>query len=86
MSTRSSPRSAATYQITVKGYLGDEWAAYFDFLEVEHRVKPDGAALTCLTGRLVDQAALHGTLQNLYGLGLELVSFQIVPGDEGLIE
>ena len=35
--------------------------------------------VTELTGRLLDQAALHGVLSTLYELGLPLVSLECTP-------
>ncbi len=64
------------YQICVKGHLGDEWEGYFDALKIERSRLVDGTAVTTLTGPFVDQAALQGTLQSLYGLGLGLISLQ----------
>ena len=63
---------AAHYQIRVKGALDQEWSAWFDGLEIVAL----GDGETLLTGRLEDQAALHGLLQKVYNLGLPLVSIQ----------
>jgi len=40
----------------------------------------DGPSVTTLTG-LVDQAALHGLLRQLYSLGVPLISVNCVGGD-----
>ena len=68
----------AVYQICIKGHLGDEWEGYFEALQIERSRLADGTAVTILTGPLADQAALQGTLQGLYGLGLALVSLKPV--------
>lgn len=62
----------AMYQITVQGKLDEAWAGYFDTLEI----LPQPGNQTVLTGPLPDQAALQGTLQKLYSLGLPLVSVE----------
>jgi hypothetical protein len=62
----------ARYQIRVKGALDQEWSAWFDGLEIVAL----GDGETLLTGRLEDQAALHGLLQKVYNLGLPLISVQ----------
>ena len=40
----------------------------------------DGLSVTTLTG-IVDQAALHGLLRQLYSLGLPLISVNCIEGD-----
>jgi hypothetical protein len=61
-----SPR----YEIRLKGHLEARWAASFDGLVL--RPEPDGT--TVLRGPVVDQAALHGVLQQIRDLGLPLLS------------
>jgi hypothetical protein len=36
---------------------------------------------TVLTGRIIDQPHLHGILERINGLGLELLSVQALPND-----
>ena len=61
------------YQITVKEYLEDSWAAWFDGLTISHA--PDGA--TTLAGSIRDQSALYGLIDKARDLGLTLV--RVVP-------
>ena len=61
------------YQITVKEYLEDSWAAWFDGLTISHA--PDGA--TTLAGPVRDQSALYGLIDKARDLGLTLV--RVVP-------
>ena len=49
--------------------------AWFDGLELHH--EDDGT--TCFRGPVADQAALHGVLERMRGIGLPLVS--VVPVD-----
>ncbi|MBI5869383.1 MAG: hypothetical protein HZB44_00250 [Actinobacteria bacterium] len=58
------------YQIRVKGHLGREWNDWFEGLTIT--LEDDGDSL--LTGRIVDQAALHGLLKKIRDLGMTLVS------------
>jgi hypothetical protein len=58
-----------SYRIVVRGRLSERFAAAFEGLEVE-----PGAALTELSGPFEDQAQLHGVLDRLSDLGIELVS------------
>jgi hypothetical protein len=56
------------YEITVKGRIGSSLAEAFDGLTVtEH------SSETALRGQIVDQAALHGVLELIESLGLELL-------------
>ncbi len=59
-----------TYEFTVRGEIGDHFAVVFDGMRVE-RI-PGG---TVLTGPVLDQAHLHGVIEQIQDLGLELVSF-----------
>ena len=60
------------YQITVKEYLEDSWAAWFDGLTIYHA--PDGA--TTLEGSIRDQSALYGLIDKARDLGLTLVAIR----------
>ena len=58
------------YEIRLSGRLHERWDAWFDGLTVTH--EEDGT--TVISGRLPDQAALHGLLQRVRDLGLPLIS------------
>ncbi len=67
------------YQIHIKGHLDEHWMRWFEGLEVTQH--PDGE--TVISGAM-DQAALHGILNRIRDLGLELISVQRYPtGNEG---
>jgi len=66
------PDQAAVYVIQVYGQIDEYWQSYFDDFDIEI-VGEGRTALTTITGRLMDQAALQGILQHLYGLGLVLL-------------
>ncbi len=56
--------------IRIKGHLDPSWQDWFEGLEmVQER---DGTTL--FSGPLQDQAALHGVLTKMHGLGLTLLS------------
>ena len=57
------------YRIVVTGRLTPRFAAAFDGLVVEEDGPP---GRTGLVGRFADQAALHGMLDRLWALGIEL--------------
>jgi hypothetical protein len=68
--TAARPAGSTTYEIRVRGHLGDSWAAWFDGLSIAN--EDDGTCV--IRGPIVDQAALHGLLQKLRDLGLPLES------------
>lgn len=71
--TRTSsvqPNQPMTYQIRLTGHLGQQWGDWFDGLTITLEENGD----TVLTGKVVDQAALHGLLKKVRDLGMPLVS------------
>ena len=65
------------YEIRLKGHLDARWANRFEGLTIT--LEEDGNTL--LTGRVIDQAALHGLLKKVRDLGMPLVSVNFVnPG------
>mgnify|MGYP001044036683 CR=1 FL=1 len=57
------------YHIRVKGHLDTKWAEWFEGFAMAAR--EDGHTL--LSGPVADQAALHGVLDKLNSLGLDLL-------------
>jgi hypothetical protein len=57
------------YRVVVRGRLSDHLASCFEHLELETR-----AGETSLTGTFADQAQLHGLLEQVRDLGIQLVS------------
>jgi hypothetical protein len=74
MSGRQRTRKA--YRIVVRTEIGERFAAAFEGMDV--RI---GEGRTVITGEVVDQSHLHGILDRINALGLELVSLQ--PLSEG---
>lgn len=64
------------YRLVLRGELGEPFGFLFEGMQMD-RV----AGTTVLTGDVVDQTHLHGLLERVRELGLELVS--IGPADEG---
>ena len=58
------------YEIRVKGHLDETWADWFDGMTITHEYNGE----TRLNGSLPDQAALHGVLNRLRNLGVQLIS------------
>ncbi len=70
--------SQATYRIRIAGPLDCNWSGRFGDMSISNEVTCDGSTLSVLTGPLVDQAALFGVLNKLYGLGFPLVSVECI--------
>jgi hypothetical protein len=71
------PDQPMVYQIRIKGHLGRDWADWFEGLTITL----EDSGETLLTGPVVDQAALHGLLKKVRGLGMPLLSVNSVrPG------
>jgi hypothetical protein len=59
------------YRLVLRGELGEPFGFLLDGMKID-RV----AGTTVLTGRVIDQAHLHGLIQRTQDLGLELISIQ----------
>ncbi len=69
--------SPQSYRIVVDGRLNVRFAAAFDDM-AQHQ---DGA-VTVLSGDFVDQAHLHGLLDQIRGLGIQITSFAVTGNQE----
>ena len=79
MNTPSQDRGPHTgwYHILVEGHLAPRWATRFDAMTLT----PQDDGTTLIQGPVVDQAALHGLLQQVRDTGLALVSVALLdPG------
>ncbi len=66
--------AASNYEFRIRGRLSDPVLARFDMLE------PDAARIeTILHGPIRDQAELHGILEQVQSLGLELLEVRRLP-------
>lgn len=66
------------YQIRVKGLLDDAWVCRFDGLTLTAEEHGAGPPTTLLVGPIPDQAALHGILERIRDLNLQLLMVQRV--------
>jgi hypothetical protein len=71
---RSRKDAGKAYRIVMRGELSERYAAAFEGMEMETKT-----GQTVLTGQVMDQTQLHGILDRIGGLGLELVSVQSAP-------
>ena len=67
-------------QICVIGQVDADWSEWFDGLTISNT--RSGEAM--ISGDIVDQAALHGTLHKIRDLNLALIS--VIKVDSGLVE
>ena len=61
----------ATYRIVVRGELDARFAYLFNGMQME-RVE----GTTVMTGKVIDQAQLHGYIERFEELGLELLTVE----------
>ena len=74
-STNSGPsRDIHRYEIIVRGELSEHFALGFEGIDLKIKDRQT----TLLAGEIVNQARLHGLLNCLSDLGLELLSFKAV--------
>jgi hypothetical protein len=67
------------YEIRVRGILDERWSDSFGGLTV----RAEGTDVTVVAGVVLDQAALHGVLKQIFNLGLTLLSVnRIAQGPE----
>jgi hypothetical protein len=74
------------YKIVVKGELTKRFAGAFADMNMEAK-----RGQTIITGQVVDQSHLYGILDNISGLGLQLVTVQALPegalgGDDAALD
>jgi hypothetical protein len=65
------------YQIRIKGHLDSQWTDWFEGMTITLEDNGD----TLLTGKVIDQAALHGLIKKVRDLGMPLVS--VTPVEPG---
>jgi hypothetical protein len=68
------------YKICVIGQVDADWSEWFDGLTISNT----GSGETMISGELVDQAALHGTLNKIRNLNVALIS--VIKVDSGPVE
>jgi hypothetical protein len=71
---RTRKGTGTVYRIVVRGELSGRYAIAFEGLEMETET-----GRTILTGKVIDQPHLHGIIDRISGLGLDLVSLEPCP-------
>ena len=70
--------SPITYEIRVEGLIDELWAEWFEGMRIDYA----NDAETILLGELKDQTALHGVLDRIRDLGLNLISLKRIDGSQ----
>ena len=74
MGKQTMRKSTGTvYRIVVRSELSDKYAVAFEGMEMETK-----GGETILTGEIIDQPHLYGILDRINGLGLRLLSVQVL--------
>ena len=68
--------SPARYRISVRGYLEGSWTRRLGGMEITTAGDPGQDQVTTLDGWLMDQAALLGVLNALFGMHMPLLSVE----------
>jgi hypothetical protein len=71
---RARKGTGKVYRIVVRGELSGRYSLAFEGMEMETE-----AGRTILTGQIIDQPHLHGIIERISGLGLDLVSLGPCP-------
>ena len=77
MTKQQTWHSPELYQIKVKGRLGSQWSDWFAGMTIESE-----GVVTTISGKVADQAALHGLLVRVRDLGLTLISVERLDADK----
>lgn len=69
------------YRLVLRGELGEPFGFLFEGMQMDVV-----AGTTVLTGTVIDQTRLHGLLERVQELGLELVSIGPADGEQMMTE
>ena len=75
---QESGAGVSSYRIVVKGHLSGSFAVAVD-PAMTHIEDGDN---TALTGRFVDQSQLIGMINHLHGLGMQIVSCEVIDDEQ----
>jgi hypothetical protein len=70
--------SPMSYEIRVEGLIDGRWAEWFNGMAITYADERE----TVLIGGLQDQTALHGVLERIRDLGLNLISVRRIDGTQ----
>jgi hypothetical protein len=64
----------AFYRIQVHGLVDERMRDWFEDMQVTTESREEGKVISCLSGMVADQAALHGILDRIYTFGYMILS------------
>ena len=73
-----SLNSQNNYEIKVYGQVDDSWLVFFGEAKVHVEVLADNSQVTTFSDVIMDQAGLVGLIRRLHGLGIVLISLQLI--------
>ncbi len=76
--TQYSLAAPATFELQLLGYLDASWSEELEGAQIDHASLSDESPVTIVTARVIDQAALTGIVNRLYGLGFPLISIEFL--------
>ena len=68
----------ASYRVRVKGHLDDSWSSRLGGMVLTRAFTSDNQPMTILIGKLLDQAALSGVMNALYGERLSVFAVELL--------
>jgi len=71
--TQEKESPGAFYKIRVEGELCEDWAAFFNSLDISTSYKDNSCPITTLKGIVMDQSALRGLVCKLWDLNVTIV-------------
>ena len=74
--------SPAVYRIRVRGQVAPRWADRLEGMSIQPVSSESEPVVTVLEGELLDQAALAGVLNTLYGMHLPVLSVECVDASQ----
>lgn len=64
------------FQIIVKGWVKESWSKWLGILSIDPKLDDHLRQTTILTGKVSDQSALRGLINQIWDLNLVIISFQ----------
>ena len=64
------------FQIIVKGWVKESWSKWLGNLSIDPKFDDHSRQITIITGKVSDQAALRGLMNQIWDLNLVILSFQ----------
>ena len=78
---RTRKGTGKIYRIVVRDEIGERFALAFEEMGMEVEPRGGHTGYTVFTGEVIDQPHLHGIIDRISSLGLELLSIECVPGE-----